>query len=244
MHRSVVVVFVALVLLVTASAGTATVTAGVDGSALSAQEHHGTELTSTTNGDSSLEEHAVAARSVVNTNTGAQTSQEFDTTRFEITVYADGTATWTFRYERYLESASEEDEFRAFAEEFETEETDLYDRFTEQAHALTETGYEHTDREMEAEEFNRSAGIDHRPSAMGVVEMTFTWTNFAHVDDDGTVTVGDVFDPGIIVMPGQTLTVSAGDDLVFDRTSPDGRYTGSTLETSSSVSWSGDDEFL
>ncbi|GAB3027357.1 hypothetical protein GCM10025298_14670 [Natronobiforma cellulositropha] len=222
------VVFAALV--VTVGAGAAVGGPGVSvGSGAADTEH----------GDASTLEVFPSDR-FDTTSANVQTAGEFDTTRFEIVVYEDGTATWTFRYERYLETASEEAEFRTFAEEFEAEETPLYERFVHQAQALTSTGYEHTDREMEAESFERSAGIDHRPSAMGVVEMQFTWNGFAHVDDDGRVTIGDVFDPGIIVMPGQTLTITAEDDLVFDRTDPSGHYGGDSLEESRTVSWSGD----
>ncbi|WP_255167407.1 helix-turn-helix transcriptional regulator [Natrononativus amylolyticus] len=176
-------------------------------------------------------------------NFSGSSSQEFDSTTFEITVYENGTATWTFRHDRLLSSSSEEAEFEEFAEEFEEEETDLYVRFTEQAQALTGTGSDETDREMEATNFDRSAGIERQLNSIGVVEMTFTWTEFAEVDN-GTVTVGDVFDGGFYIGSGQTLVVQPGDDLVFASVQPEAEYTGPSVEESDSVSWSGDYEFL
>ncbi len=172
-------------------------------------------------------------------------SEEFDSRSFDITVYENGSATWTFTYERLLSTESEEAEFRAFAEEFETEETDLYLRFTGQAEALADGGADATDREMTATTFDRSASVTYRPNAMGVVEMEFTWENFAPVDDDGTVTVGDVFGGGLYIGPSQTLTIRPGGDLVFATVQPtdDLRYSGDAIEESRWISWSGETDF-
>ncbi|WIV66577.1 helix-turn-helix transcriptional regulator [Natrialbaceae archaeon AArc-T1-2] len=170
-----------------------------------------------------------------------ETSQDFDSTTFEITVHENGDATWTFRYERLLDD-DEVSAFEEFAEEFTEEETDFYVRFTEQAQGLADTGTAETDREMDATEFNRTAGVDYRPNAMGYVEMSFTWTNFASTDDE-TVVVGDVFDGGLYIGPSQSLVIQPGDGLVLADTTPDGEYTGPSLEDSSSVSWSGERDF-
>lgn len=171
--------------------------------------------------------------------------EEFDSRSFDITVYENGSATWTFTYERLLSTESEEEEFRTFAEEFETEETDLYLRFIGQAEALADGGADATDREMSATNFERSASVTYRPNAMGVVEMEFTWENFAPVDDDGTVTVGDVFGGGLYIGPSQTLTIRPGGDLVFATVRPtdDLRYSGDAIEDSTWVSWSGETDF-
>jgi len=166
----------------------------------------------------------------------------FDSTTFDITVHENGTATWTFTYERVLQTQSDEAEFQAFAEEFETEESDLYARFVDQSQALTASGAEATGREMEATDHDRSATIDYRPNAMGVVEMEFTWSNFAAVTDD-TVIVGDVFDGGLYIGPSQTLTIRPGDGLMFSHTDPEGQYTDSSLEESAAVSWRGETDF-
>ncbi|MFU8869267.1 helix-turn-helix transcriptional regulator [Natronococcus sp.] len=169
-------------------------------------------------------------------------SQDFDSTTFEITVHENGSATWTFRHEQRLEDDEEEMNFGAFAEEFEEDETGLYDRFTDQAEALTDTGEETTDREMEATAFNRSATTEYRPGAMGVIEMTFVWEGFADVEDDRIV-VGDVFQ-NMYLGSDQSLVILPGDDLVFTDAEPEGEYTASTMENASSMTWSGEREFL
>ncbi|WP_306059605.1 helix-turn-helix transcriptional regulator [Natronococcus wangiae] len=191
----------------------------------------------------SSEEDAISA-----TNTYAADdvdTQDFDNTRFEITVHENGSATWTFRYEQQLTDSNEEQNFKAFAEEFESEETGLYNRFTDQAEALTETGSEMTDREMEATDFDRSASVEHRLNTWGVVEMSFRWEGFAKIEDDRIV-VGDVFrnmylseDQSIVIAPDEN------ENLVITDADPDPEenYTGNSMQEASSISWDGEEEF-
>ncbi|WP_242695461.1 helix-turn-helix transcriptional regulator [Halomontanus rarus] len=263
MHRSVVVGFVVLVLATTVCpSGVVVATPGAEESTAShvspvpVTAGSNTPLTTVgsagidpslaTNSNPNLVVERPAQPLVDGTafNFDAQSSQDFDSTRFEITVSEDGTATWTFRHERHLEGQEERENFQAFAEEFEAEETDLYVRYTQMAQAMIDTGSDHTGREMAAEDFNRSTDIEYRPNARGVVEISFTWTNFAPVEDDGTVVVGDVFDGGLIIMQSQTLVISPDGDLVFASVHPEGEYSGPSPEESSSVSWSGEREFL
>lgn len=174
--------------------------------------------------------------------TGAVDTDNFESTTFELTVHENGDATWTSRYERQL-APNESAEFEEFVEEFEEDdEGELFVRFTEQAHALTDRGAEHTDREMEASNFNRSAGIDYRPNRMGYVEMSFTWSGFAPVED-GTIIVGDVFAGGLYIEDDQTFVVQSGDGLTFVSVQPDGQYVGESIEEASSVSWNGQRDF-
>lgn len=170
-------------------------------------------------------------------------AQEFDTTTFEITVYENGSATWTFHHRQRLEDSEDEANFETFAEEFESEETDVYDRFRTQAEALTETGGDVTDREMEARNFNRSARIEEGLNPTGVVEMSFVWDGFA-ATEDGSVVVGDVFRDTYIASD-QTIVFQAGGNLVFERIAPtDAQYDSSELENADTVRWSGEREFL
>jgi hypothetical protein len=169
-------------------------------------------------------------------------SQDFDSTTFEITVHENGSATWTFRYEQQLDGSSEEQNFETFAEEFGSEETGLYERFIDQSEAMTETGKEMTDREMEAKAFNRTASVEYRPSAIGVVEMSFVWDGFADVEDDQIV-AGDVF-RNMYLGEDQSIVIQPDDGLVFTDADPEGEYAGSSMEDASSMTWSGEYEFL
>ncbi len=233
MSRSAAVALVVIAVAVSACGlvvadGAGQIGPGSDGSSVSGPAPGGPA------GDTAVERSATAAA-----------PDEFDTTRFEVVVYENGTVTWTHRHERQLDTNEEEEEFKSFAESFEEdEETPLYVRFTDQARALIDTGSDQTDREMESRNFNRSADVEYRPNAMGVVEMEFTWTNFADVEEDGTVVVGDVFEGGLYIGEGQSLELVAGEDLEFREARPEPEYPGTSLEAASSVTWSGEHEFL
>ncbi|SDD73008.1 hypothetical protein [Natrinema hispanicum] len=186
-----------------------------------------------------------------------QEAQDFDNTTFEITVHENGSATWTFRYEQVFadedNATAAREDFKVFAEEFEANETDLYDQFTVQSRAMVESGQRETGREMEATNFHRSAQIeeeftavgvtDNQSTTTGVVEMSFTWEGFAAVDADRLV-VGDVFE-NLPLGPSQAIVIEAGGDLTFHSVEPaDGQYAGTSLEEAESVRWNGQREFI
>ncbi|MFP8957987.1 DUF4897 domain-containing protein [Natrialbaceae archaeon A-CW3] len=173
----------------------------------------------------------------------ATSTGNFDSTTFTITVHDDGSATWTFRYERDLNDTEEEEAFEDAFEDFESEETDLYNRFIDQAESLVSIGTAETDREMEATDFNRSAGVEQRFNRIGVVEMSFTWTNFAQVEDDEII-VGDVFDGAFNIASDQYLVIESDSGLTFSQMQPDGELNGASLEGSSSITWQGSFQFL
>ncbi|WP_290812850.1 hypothetical protein [Halovivax sp.] len=230
MHRSVLVGLVVLALLASGM-----------GAAMTFVEEDATpsdsaQFESTGDGDAAL---ATASQSSVD-----DTDQEFDRTTFVIEVRSDGSAVWTFEYERSLATDEEVEEFRDFADRFESEETELYERFTEQASALVASGEEHTGREMTVDDFNRSTHVDDgRVNRMGVVEMSFTWNGFAVVDDEGRVVVSDVFDGGFYLMSDQALTIRAGDGLAFDEARPEPEYAARNLDHAEAVTWLGEMEF-
>ncbi|MBZ6493966.1 DUF7343 domain-containing protein [Natrinema longum] len=176
----------------------------------------------------------------------SQETQRFDNRTFEITIHENGSATWTFRYERQFANEDNETEakanFRAFKEEFEANETGLYDRFINQSRLLVEAGSQETGREMEATDFDRSARIDGWPNERGVVEMSFLWDGFANVTDE-TIVAGDVFQD-IYLAADQAIVFEAGGDLTFRTIEPEGEYAGSSLEDADSVQWNGQQEFV
>ena len=184
-------------------------------------------------------------------------SSQVDNTTFEIVVHENGSATWTFRYvQRFANednATAARENFEAFAETFEANETDLYEGFINQTRSLTAIGTEETGREMRATNFRRSAYVEERFTATGVageqstrrgvVEMSFTWTGFAAVHKDRIV-VGDVFE-NLPLGASQEIVIEAGGDLTFRSIEPDdGQYAGSSLEEAESVRWSGQREFI
>ncbi len=196
-------------------------------------------------------EHPGTERSVEPNTDSMGTSQEFDDRAFEVTIHENGSATWTFKYERALDEDDEGDEVQAFeewAEEFESGNADLYSGFQHMAENLTESGVESSGREGAATNFEREAyvdqeGISQTGNNTGVVEMSFVWEGFGAVDDDGTVRAGDVFDEWVL-LEDQRLTVSTDDSLEFQSVQEDGRYNRESLENANKVTWSGELEFI
>ncbi|RXK49384.1 helix-turn-helix transcriptional regulator [Halorientalis pallida] len=170
------------------------------------------------------------------------TPQQFESTRFVVTVYANGSARWTFKhFTGGPLNDSERAQFREYAERFRTEETDLWTNFQDSAQGLTAAGSDATGRNMTATRFSRTAGLNPQGNS-GVVEMSFLWTNFAQVSGD-SVTVGDVFQGEFYVGESQQLVFRTGPDLALlaDRTAPEPDTT--TEGETASVSWAGPKSF-
>ncbi|SIR60073.1 helix-turn-helix transcriptional regulator [Natronorubrum thiooxidans] len=248
MNRSVSVGVVVLIVVVSiASIGAPMASAGIgDGDRASYTVH---QTTSATDTHASTHSQLQPVQDSQQVTSVAEDAPDFDQTTFEITVHEDGSATWTFRHEQRFGTGNEtttadREAFEEFAATFESEETELYNRFTEQARAMTDTGAEVTDREMDAADFERSATVEDLGGTRGIVELSFTWNGFAHVED-GTVEVGDVFQ-NLYLGPDQALDIQAGDGLMFDRVQPEdsAQYSRSSLEDADSVRWSGEQQFL
>ena len=170
-----------------------------------------------------------------------QTPDGFDSTTYRVTVYENGSATWTIEHRQPLDSDENEvEEFEAYATAFESQETELYTDFVDDAQALTRFGTNETRREMAAENFERSAGVDPAQS-QGTVRMSFRWTNFARTDGDRVI-VSDVFDGGFYIGNSQRMVFERGAGLAFAdvRPTPDSRSTPDSLAASESVSWVGE----
>lgn len=172
----------------------------------------------------------------------SEVQQEFDRTEFRVIVHGDGSATWLFRYEQTLANDEERDDFETFADEFNTEETELYRNFVDRATGITESGSDATGREMAATDFDRQAFVTDFGN-QGVVEMAFTWEAFAVVDDERVV-VSDVFEGGFYISTNQRLVFETSDELVFDDVDPEpDSISGESLAESSSITYDGEQSF-
>lgn len=173
------------------------------------------------------------------------TAQEsFDRNEVRLTVYENRSARWTFHYERTLANETERQNFEAFAEEFNSTETQLYRGFERDSSALVADGANLTGREMRATAFSRRATVTSSlGNDIGVVEMSFVWTAFA-LDDGRRTVVGDVFEGGLYLGQQQSLVVSPGSGLRFESVAPAGTQSNSSsLADSDSVTWQGEREF-
>ncbi|MFC6755448.1 MULTISPECIES: helix-turn-helix transcriptional regulator [Haloarcula] len=173
-----------------------------------------------------------------------QTPDQFDTTTFRVTLYENGSATWAIEHYQPLED-NETEQFRAYASEFEDNETSLYRNFVEDAEALTRLGTNETGRQMDARNFQRSAGIETRPGQdRGTVRMSFMWANFAQTYDERIV-VSDVFEDGFYLGSGQRMVFEHETSMVFTSAEPgpDSRSDPHSLADSQSITYVGERPF-
>ncbi|QGN08249.1 hypothetical protein Hrd1104_10220 [Halorhabdus sp. CBA1104] len=170
-------------------------------------------------------------------------AEDFDQTLFRIEVSQTTAARWTFQYARVFgDNESERDNFEAFAANFRTNQTDLYAGFVDQATALAATGANVTGRSMNATNFSRDAYVTPLGNR-GVVEMSFTWTNFGTRQGED-ILVSDVFQGGLHIQSDQRLRFVAGPELAFERATPSPtNSSGLTIPQSDSITWVGEQTF-
>ncbi|USZ68543.1 hypothetical protein NGM10_02100 [Halorussus salilacus] len=171
-------------------------------------------------------------------------AENFDSVEFHIDVYDNGTAEWTFLYQRTLENDTERQQFEEFADEFNNNSTDLYEGFQRQANELADAGQNATGRTMKAESFSKRAEVvGILEENRGVVRMSFQWSAFAAGEGEDVV-IGDVFQGGLYLGPNQSLVIHAGPNLQFASASPEGyEPSGDGLADSESITWQGERDF-
>ncbi|MWG36403.1 helix-turn-helix transcriptional regulator [Halomarina oriensis] len=165
------------------------------------------------------------------------TQQGFDREEFTIHVHENGTARWTFSYERVLANQSERRQFETYAERFDENETQSYRNFVTRANALTSAGADETGREMDAAGFSKDAYVRRGLNDVGVVEMSFLWTGFAVEAEEGLV-VGDVFEGGLTLSADQRLVVTWDDSLTPTTVEPSPQQ--GVEETGDTLLWHGE----
>ncbi|EMA52221.1 helix-turn-helix transcriptional regulator [Halococcus salifodinae] len=187
---------------------------------------------------------AVASAQTINGTGSADGESAFNDSQWVVTVYENGSARWTQRYNQRLGSETEIERFRAYADRFTAEETPLYTEFRQTATALASEGTNATGREMNARAFSRQARVTSQPGSTGVVEMSFLWTNFSATTGD-EIAVGDAIG-GFYLSSGMSLEIETGPNLEIAwrqvEPSPDASTNGST-GGNDSVTWFGDRQF-
>jgi uncharacterized membrane protein len=172
------------------------------------------------------------------------TQDGFAQSTFQIEVFANGSARWTFRFVRPLANDSEREQFRTFADQFESTETDFYRTYRERSIALTNAASNTTGREMTARNFSRNARIV-PPGNRGIVEVSFVWTDLGVVEGD-SVRVADVFEGGFYIADDQWLVFETGPGLAFDpaRTEPSpDEFSADSIAASETITWIGQQQF-
>ncbi|WP_336134955.1 helix-turn-helix transcriptional regulator [Natronomonas amylolytica] len=156
-------------------------------------------------------------------------------TTFEVQLQDDGDARWTIVIGTPIEDQQDLEEFRAFGERFESNEEDFpvgVEVFEQAAgEASTATG-----REMAIRSTDRTAAVVNdtvagNATGYGELRVSFTWTSFARIGENGTMYVGDAFNttdgtwlPGL--ERDQTLVIRSPPGYGSPTTSPIGAEGG------------------
>ena len=181
----------------------------------------------------------VAALCVGAAPAGAQPPAE--ETRLEVQMQDDGDARWTIVATVPLEDEADVRHFRDFAETYEQGEQDFrlgVSAFRRAADAASNA----TGREMSIANATRSAELIENTSSTetaseetadryGELRVSFTWTSFARIGDEGTMYVGDAFRTGNGTWlsglgPNQTLVIRSPPGYSAPTTSPIGPREG------------------
>lgn len=169
--------------------------------------------------------------------------EEANETQFRITVSENGDVRWTVEYRQRITDEQEIEDFKQYADRFNTERTETFTDFQQRADRLTADGAQITDREMNASDFQREARYS-EISRNGIIEMSFRWEGFAEQNGEQLI-VSDVFDGGFVILEDQRLRIERGENVAFDSLSPDPDQVESSGESSPGewAEWSGYREF-
>ncbi len=172
------------------------------------------------------------------------TPDGFNSTVFEVVIYENSSARWTVQHRRPLDTDQQRQQFETFAAEFNSTETTTYQDFKSRARALTDFSGGATGRQMNATDFRKTAEVREQFRTLGVMELSFMWTNFSRATDRGVV-VDDVFEGGMYVNRGQRLVMVRESGLVFEAVEPDPDRmdVAGNLTASQSVTWFGEADF-
>lgn len=173
---------------------------------------------------------------------------DFVRTTYQLSVYENGSIRWTERHTKPLND-SEISAYETYAAEFNSTETDLYTQFQATAERLTDIGTNATGRQMDADSFSRRAYVAQTGDSgftlgtQGVVEMSFTWSNFTARSGD-RLRIGDVFTNGLYLGPDRRLVIGTTGDLQFRDVDPaPDSNSSTTLRDSETITWNGERAF-
>ena len=131
----------------------------------------------------------------------------------------DDDAVWTIEYRTRLETDDDRDAFEDLQADIEADPEGYTATFHDRMNATADDAAAATGREMAITEMGISAERTELPREYGVVRYTFRWSNFAAVDDDGRLTVGDAID-GLFLDDASALRIGWSDEWALADATP------------------------
>lgn len=145
-------------------------------------------------------------------------------TEYLIDIGEDGDAEWEIRNAVPLATDAERQAFRALAND-QSALNSRADDVSAEFGAIAQRASERTGRDMEVRDVSVDASTR---DDEGVITVSFTWTDFVETKD-GEERVGDVFDGGLPLGQGDTLTLTAPSGTTFEEVPPGAAVDGDTL---------------
>lgn len=147
----------------------------------------------------------------------ASAANDYRTT-YTINIKDDGTAIWYVEYRTPLATKEDIDAFENYTEQLKL--VYLKD-FKELMQNSVSAASNATSRKMTVGGFSGEAEIQKAPTGnYGVVHYSFTWTDFAKVDRDGNINIGDVFDGGLYLSKDNALIIQYPSGYAVERVTP------------------------
>ena len=139
-------------------------------------------------------------------------------TTYTINVKDDGTAIWYVEYRTQLVTKEDFDAFENYTEQLKP----LYlNEFRELMQKSVSAASNATTRKMMAGGFTGEARIETAPTGnYGVVRYSFTWTDFAKLDNDKNLNVGDVFVGGLYLSKDNSLIIQYPSGYTLEQVTP------------------------
>ncbi|WP_049985770.1 helix-turn-helix transcriptional regulator [Halobellus rufus] len=141
-----------------------------------------------------------------------------DDVAMQIALTPNGTAAWTIEYRVRLDDENSTEAFESLRSDIQANETEYTSQFRDRMESTAATAENATGREMSVRNVSVSATRQQLPQDYGVVTYTFTWTNFAVVDD-GEIRAGDAI-AGLFLDEQTTLQVSWPEGYALDTAQP------------------------
>jgi uncharacterized membrane protein len=139
-------------------------------------------------------------------------------TTYTINVKDDGTAVWNVEYRTQLVTKEDFDAFENYTEQLKP----IYlSEFRELMQKSVSAASNATSRKMMAGGFTGEASIETAPTGnYGIVRYSFTWTDFAKLDSNKNLNLGDVFVGGLYLSKDNTLIIKFPQGYTAEQVTP------------------------
>ena len=140
------------------------------------------------------------------------------TITYTIIVANNGAATWYVEYRTPLISKDDFDVFENYTLQLKSVHLEEFRQLM--VKSVSEAANA-TSRKMIAGGFTGDAEVQTAPTGTyGVVHYSFTWTNFAEIDSDQKMNIGDVFVGGLYLSKDNTLIIQYPSDYTVEMVTP------------------------